>query len=159
MKIRRLFLSGAIATTGLTGLVLSIFPRARAMSHRYHSTVAQVSQSRHYVSRFCQKENPGEHIDTIAAVVEQRLNLTAEQTASFGEVTNSLKASSDTFKSLCADLEAEVSAPDQLAQLEIAITTGLEAVQEIREPFNTFYGSLSVEQQTTLNEAISSHRR
>ncbi|MEM9908064.1 MAG: hypothetical protein AAF921_23880, partial [Cyanobacteria bacterium P01_D01_bin.44] len=60
---------------------------------------------------------------------------------------------------LCADLEAEVSAPDQLAQLEIAITTGLEAVQEIREPFNTFYGSLSVEQQTTLNEAISSHRR
>lgn len=157
MKFRRWFLIISMAPMVPMGIALIFFPQARALIPGYQSAMAKMHQSHHGVSQFCHQENPEEHIDQLKADVEQRLSLSTDQTASLNQVTDALKTSSADFKATCAKADENAAAPDQLAQLETTMTTGLKAVQEVREPFNAFYNSLSPEQQTTLNEAIADH--
>jgi hypothetical protein len=142
------------------GLSLIIFPQAKAIIPGYQSAMAQIKQvhqARHGVSKFCQYATPNENIDMLGFAVEKRLSLDTAQTASLKQVTDSLKARSADFQAICANVGVNVAAPDKLAQVETAMITGLETLQEIQVPFSAFYGSLSPEQQTILNEALSDH--
>jgi hypothetical protein len=94
------------------------------------------------------------------AFVEGFVNFTPEQTTSWGELTQAVRAGSATIGAKCEEMKAAdtpESAPDRLQHFESLATTGLAILQRLRPAFDRFYATLSDKQKTALDSLIS-HR-
>ena len=94
------------------------------------------------------------------AFVEGFVNFTPEQTTSWGELTQAVRAGSATIGAKCEEMKAAdtpESAPDRLQHFESLATTGLAILQRIRPAFDRFYATLSDKQKKALDSLIS-HR-
>jgi hypothetical protein len=94
------------------------------------------------------------------AFVETTLELTPEQTTAWQDLTTKLTAGSEKIGENCAALTQD-SQPgtslDKLVNLEQGLSSALAIVQDVRPAYDAFYGTLTAEQQKSL-EALMPKR-
>ena len=115
-------------------------------------------------SRICSERRDAK-IDDAIGFVEAFVDFTPEQTGSWNALTAAVKSGSAKIGQACDTAEAEGSpahAPQHLARAELALTTALGVVQEVRPAFADLYGKLNDEQRARIDELIAKrghHRR
>ncbi len=111
---------------------------------------------------FC-AEQDGERLDTLAAFVEAKLDLSTRQVESMDQLMDTVKTSAtDSFATVCADLSADTSsatAPERLSRLQTVLEAGSTAIAQVRPSLDSFYASLTDAQQQELNGLLSHGRQ
>ncbi|MDA0267454.1 MAG: Spy/CpxP family protein refolding chaperone [Cyanobacteria bacterium] len=103
-------------------------------------------------------DNASDKLERVSAYLSSELDLTADQSQKWDAVTQVVQASD--VSALCsAATEVDDSAIAKLNHLETTLTASLNTVQQVKPPFETFYGSLSESQQQTLNQLMSRRHR
>ena len=101
-----------------------------------------------------------QRIDHGIAFVEGFVNFTPDQTTTWSELTDAVRAGSATIGEKCEELEntdMPKSAPEHLQRFETMASIGLGILQRIRPVFDRFYATLSDKQKKAVNDLIS-HR-
>jgi homoserine dehydrogenase len=153
MTRRRITIMALIAGVGTVGL--------GAMTHRLSADNGR-HQGRHRghgpLGHLCQG-NVNDKLDRVSGYLVSELELTADQSQKWDAVVQAIQTSD--LETLCPmAAETDGTATAKLSQLETALATGLETVQQVKPPFETFYSALSESQQQTLNDLMSHrHRR
>lgn len=104
-----------------------------------------------------------QYIETGARFLELQLDLEANQTALLTTVKETLTISAnESFNSLCTDLTASgqtPTAPEKLAQYQNLAVAANTVFGEVRPTFDSFYASLSAEQQRQLDAMLNRQNR
>ena len=175
MNTRKILIGSGVATAMLTGAVVvgsSIWPTAP--SYAAGVVARQVDFGgpagwRHGHGRghargmamIC-SDSRDERIEHGLAFVEGFVNFTPEQTTTWGELTEAIRAGSATVGEKCVELDktgAPESAPERLQRFESMATTGLGILQRIRPAFDRFYATLSDKQKKAIEDLISRRGR
>ena len=148
MNRRRIALFSLIAVLGIVGAgaIARGLYAAHGRNHRnHHGAMAHLCQGNVY-----------QKLSQITGYLESELELTADQRKNWDAVTQAVRDSDP--KSICPEFaDGDTTATAKLAQLEATLSKGLDTVQQVQQPFATFYASLTESQQTDLN-ALLSHR-
>lgn len=97
----------------------------------------------------CDVSQPGV-TDWPAAAIEQSVKPTDDQRKGLQDLQNAAAKASDMLKASCQS-ENAATPPARLAAVGKRLTTMLEAVNTVRTPLDTFYGSLSDEQKANFD--------
>ncbi|MCH9674548.1 MAG: Spy/CpxP family protein refolding chaperone [Gammaproteobacteria bacterium] len=106
-------------------------------------------------------ESRDEHIEDVINVVENFVEMTPDQQAAWGSLTDEVRASSARVDAACEELQATgrpSSLPQRLAVAETLMGAGYDVVQRLRPQFDAFYATLDADQQAAL-ERMAKHRR
>ena len=112
-------------------------------------------------ARIC-SESRDARIDDAIRFVEAFANFTPEQTGSWNALTAAVKTGSTKIGQACDTAEAEgrpSQAPQHLARAELALTTALGVVQEVKPAFADLYGKLNDEQRARIDELLERKHR
>lgn len=125
--------------------------REYAAKHRRPTT-----NQPHGFHHFC-SEPHDEQLSTLAAFVEAKLDLSADQTDLLSQLMETLKTSAvAAFQPVCTELPTDsLSAPERLVQLQTVVDASSTAIAQVRPAFDTFYASLTEAQQQELNRSIA----
>ncbi len=148
MNKRRILTFSLITSIGVLGMGAAVAQQLMA-SH---------GPGRHGIARICQGGAEAK-LDKMTSVLTAKLDLTPDQRQNWDAVTQVVKDSD--LKSLCPEFaQGNKTAPARLDLMEAAMSKGLTTVQNVRQPFNTFYTSLSESQQQELDTLLARrHRR
>lgn len=119
----------------------------------------------HGAARLC-SDSRDARIDDAIRFVEAFANFTPEQTGSWNALTAAVKNGSAKVGQACETVEAEgkpSQAPQHLARAELALTTALGVLQEVKPAFAELYGKLNDEQRAEIDRLLKRkgryHRR
>ena len=160
MNIRRVFTTALAVGAGLIGIL--------TVSHGIHAAYAQDGESGprgHHrrgggIARLC-NGGMSQNLDRITDHLKSELDLTTAQEQNWTNVTQALQTSD--LQSACSSMDGDAAAPrtalDKLDRMETMFETGLSTVQQVRPSFETFYTSLSSDQQAQLDTLMSRRQR
>ena len=161
MNVRRILTTTAIVGAGLIATL--------SLSHGIRSAHAQDGgeggwshgHRRHGggLMRLCHGDMEAK-LDHMAERLETELELSSVQKQNLDAIAQAIKTSD--LQASCASSEETppTTALAKLNHMESRLETGLSTVQQIRPSFETFYTSLSAEQQTKLDSLMTRrHRR
>ena len=109
----------------------------------------------------CRAAN-GERLDGMITFVESFVDFTPEQDQAWQDLTAALRNSQVEVRGACdhlAQAEDPRRAPEALERAETMLSTGLDAVRQIRPAFTAFYETLDERQREALDGLLSRHRR
>ena len=112
-----------------------------------------------HAARICSDRRDA-RIDDAIRFVEAFVTFTPEQTGPWNALTKAVRSGSAKIGQACETATAEGSpsqAPQRLARAELALTTALGVVQEVRPAFADLYAKLNDEQRARIDELLS-HR-
>ncbi len=110
---------------------------------------------------FCRAAN-GERLDGMITFVESFVDFTPEQDQAWRGLTGALRDSQAEVRGACDQLvqaEDPRMAPEALERAEIMLSTGLDAVRQIRPAFTAFYETLDERQREALDGLLTRHRK
>ncbi len=152
MNRHRIVTLALIAGVGIVGLGATTHQLAAA-NDRHHGRYGGLGPMGH----LCEG-NASDKLERVSAYLSSELDLTVDQSQKWDAVTQVVQTSD--VSALCsAAPEVDDSAIAKLNQLEATLTVSLNTVQQVKPPFETFYGSLSESQQQTLNQLMSRRHR
>lgn len=160
MNIRRILTTAVIIGAGLIGTV--------TLTHGIRSAHAQDGSGegrwshghrRHGggLMRLCQGDLDA-NLNQMTERLTTELELSSEQQQHLDAIAQTIKTSD--LPASCASLEETppANALEKLDRMESHLETGLSTVKQIRPSFETFYTSLSSEQQADLDERMAQRR-
>ena len=116
-------------------------------------------------ARLC-SDSRDARIDDGIRFIEAFANFTPEQTGSWDALTTAVRNGSAKVGQACETAEAEgrpSQAPQHLARAELALTTALGVLQEVKPAFVDLYGKLNDEQRERIDDLLERkgryHRR
>ena len=116
-------------------------------------------------ARLC-SDSRDARIDDGIRFIEAFANFTPEQTGSWNALTTAVRNGSAKVGQACETAEAEgrpSQAPQHLARAELALTTALGVLQEVKPAFVDLYGKLNDEQRERIDQLLDRkgryHRR
>ena len=162
MNFRRILTTAAIVGAGLVA-TLSLTQGIR-MAHAQDGSGGggwSHGHRRHGggLMRLCQGDMDA-NLDRMAERLDTELSLSSAQKQNLDAIAQAIKISD--LQAACATAEdtPPTTALEKLNRMEAKLETGLSTMKQIRPSFETFYNSLSTEQQTTLDGLMSRrHRR
>lgn len=107
----------------------------------------------------------GDRIGALTGAVDAFFDFTPEQSEKWDKLTQALAAGQASMKATCGEAEEasdegeKGGASERLARMEMMMTAGLGAIQEIRPAFEAFYKTLTEEQQRAIDGLLSMGRR
>lgn len=107
----------------------------------------------HGFGRLC---GPGRQarLDVMVGFMESFADFTPEQETAWTAFTASLEEGGKKLDATCEalkDADRPATAPERLARMELMMSTGLAALQDVRPAFEAFYASLDENQQKALD--------
>ena len=114
----------------------------------------------HAAARICSDRRDA-RIDDAIRFVEAFANFTPEQTGSWNALTTAVRSGSAKIGQACDTVAAEgrpSQAPQHLARAELALTTALGVLQEVKPAFVDLYGKLNDEQRARIDELLDRKR-
>lgn len=121
----------------------------------------------HHGHGFERREGPDaffrtERFERLIAEVERRMSFTEPQAAAWAGLVLAVQAGArsigDARRSLAEQSDAPV-APARLSGLETMLAVGLDAVRDLRPPFNAFYATLERHQKAIIDDLFDHARR
>jgi hypothetical protein len=105
--------------------------------------------------------NHDERIERMVGMVEGFANFSAEQQPAWERLRDSVRSASDRLETACDALRdsRDAAPPARLAALETVLSTGLEAVREVRPNFDALYAALNEKQKAALDLLIERRGR
>ena len=160
MQRKTLILS--ISSLGAVALVAgTLFAAGTGGASAYGKWAGGHGWSGHAQARLCSERRDAK-IDHAIGFVEAFVDFTPEQTGPWNALTAAVKSGSAKIGQACETVEAEgrpAHAPQHLARAELALTTALGVVQEVRPAFVDLYGKLNDEQRARIDDLLSRHGR
>lgn len=158
MNIRRIVKTAAVLGIGLIGTL--------SLTHTLRSAHAQDGPGGHGhrrhgggLMRLCHGDMDA-NLNRMAERLETELDLSSEQKQNLDAIAQAIKSSDLQASCATSDEAPPATALDKLAHMESRLETGLSTIQQIRPSVETFYNSLSAEQQTELDSLMPRrHRR
>ena len=141
------------------------FDRAAYFGEDGHHQYAGMGRRGHRGHRFMMKRICGpereERIDDVLNLVESFVQMNPTQLSAWNALAKEVRASNEPVERACTTLKAEgesTSLPARISRMETLLGTGYELVQRIRPKFESFYETLSPEQQKALDRMTKRHR-
>ncbi len=110
----------------------------------------------HAAARIC-SDSRDARIDDAVRFVEAFTNFTPEQTGSWNALTTAVRNGSAKIGQACETVATEgrpSQAPQHLARAELALTTALGVLHEVKPAFVDLYGKLNDEQRERIDELL-----
>ena len=114
-----------------------------------------------HAARIC-SERRDARIDDAIRFVEAFASFTPEQTGSWNALTAAVKSGSAKIGQACDTAEAEgrpSEAPQHLARAELALTTALGVLKDVKPAFVDLYGKLNDEQRARIDDLLDRKHR
>ncbi|MDE0176255.1 MAG: Spy/CpxP family protein refolding chaperone [Defluviicoccus sp.] len=164
MKRRTVILS--VSSLGAVALVaVTLFAAGPGGAFAHGRWASGGGWGGHGAARLC-SDSRDAHIDDAIRFVEAFANFTPEQTGSWNALTTAVRNGSAKVGQACETAEAAgrpSQAPQHLARAELALTTALGVLQEVKPAFVDLYGKLNDEQRERIDDLLDRkgryHRR
>ena len=101
-------------------------------------------------------------LDEMSAIVEGLFEFTTEQTEAWRRLVAALRDGRSSLEISCRAFGGEAGtrpAPEQLAAVEAAMTSGVEVFRSVRPAFDSFYALLSTQQRQSIDDLFARHSR
>lgn len=155
MKRRTVILS--ISSLGAVALVaVTLFAAGPGGAFAHGRWVSGGGWGGHGAARLC-SDSRDARIDDAIRFVEAFANFTPEQTGSWNALTTAVRNGSAKVGEACETAEAAgrpSHAPQHLARAELALTTALGVLQEVKPAFVDLYGKLNDEQRERIDDLL-----
>jgi hypothetical protein len=160
-------LAGVVALAGLGAGVLSAAAQPAPSSSTHQATLWERGGGhwgRHgrmgMGPAFCGPDHD-ERIDRMIGMVEGFANFSAEQQPAWERLRDSVRSASDKLEAACATMRdsRDAAPPARLAGLETMLSTGLEAVREVRPNFDALYAVLNEKQKAAVDMLVERRGR
>ena len=160
MKRRTLIVS--ISSLGAVALVaVTLFAAGPGGAFAHGRWASGGGWGGHGAARLC-GDSRDARVDDAIRFVEAFANFTPEQTGPWNALTTAVKNGSAKIGQACETVEAEgrpSQAPQHLARAELALTTALGVLQEVKPAFADLYGKLNDEQRKRIDELLDRKHR
>lgn len=103
-----------------------------------------------------------QHLDDMDRVVEGLFGFTDEQAEAWRQLMAALREGRASLEASCSAVSDEAStrpAPDQLAAVEAAMASGIDAFKTVRPAFDSFYALLSQRQRRIVDDLFARYAR
>ena len=162
MNVRRILTTAAIVGTGLIA-TLSLSQGIRSAHAQDGAREGGWSHGhrRHGggLMRLCHGDMDA-NLDRMAERLNTELELSSTQKQNLDAIAQAIKASDLPASCATSEETPPTTALAKLNHMESRLETGLSTVKQIRPSFETFYNSLSADQQTELDSLMTRrHRR
>lgn len=155
MKRRTVILS--ISSLGAVALVaVTLFAAGPGGAFAHGRWASGGGWGGHGAARLC-SDSRDARIDDGIRFIEAFANFTPDQTGSWDALTKAVKNGSAKVGQACETVEAEgrpSQAPQHLARAELALTTALGVLQEVKPAFVDLYGKLNDEQRAQIDRLL-----
>lgn len=162
-KLKILALAGGLAIAGAGGAaaVVAVAPDAAFEAARggFHQAIhgGHGHRGKPGLHKLCRIDR-AEKLEHAFSFVEGMMTFDEPQAAAWAGLTDAIRDGNRDMDAACAGIDgpAETST-EQLAEVELALETGLSAVRKIRPAYDGFYATLNEKQREALDSL--GHRR
>ena len=156
MKRKTVIIS--VSSLGAAALIAgTLFAAASGGASAYGRWAGGHGWGGHAEARIC-SESRDARIDDAIRFAEAFVNFMPEQTGPWNALTAAVRNGSAKIGQACETVQAEgrpAHAPEHLARAELALTTALGVMQEVRPAFVDLYGKLNDEQRARIDDLLS----